>query len=110
MALLATPTRGGSDPLAGKPLILLSIVDPELGELAPEERLRAYFGFTPAEARVATEMMAGYDVREIAARLGRSFHTVRLQIAEVRHKTDTNRQGESIAVMLRSLGVGGLSA
>ncbi|HEX3916069.1 MAG TPA: helix-turn-helix transcriptional regulator [Caulobacteraceae bacterium] len=108
LALLATPTRSEPDPLAGRPLVLLSVVDPELGQVIPEERLRAYFGFSPAEARIAAEMLAGYDAREIADRLGRSIHTVRLQIARVRESTASRRQGEAVAVMLRALGVGGL--
>jgi DNA-binding CsgD family transcriptional regulator len=108
LALLATPTRGGSDPLAGKPLVLLSIVDPELGQATPEERLRAYFSLSSAEARIAAEMLAGYDAGEIADRLGRSIHTVRVQISRIREATASRRQGEAIAVMLRAMGVGGV--
>jgi DNA-binding CsgD family transcriptional regulator len=108
LALLATPTRGAAEPLAGNPLILLSVVDPELGQATPEERLRAYFKLSPAEARIAAEMLAGFNAREIADRLGRSIHTVRLQIARVRESTASRRQGEAVAVMLRVLGVGGL--
>lgn len=92
--------------MGGDPLVLLSVIDPELGEAAPEERLRAYFGLSPAEAHVAAELIAGYDIREIADRLGRSIHTVGVQIARIHEKTATSRQGESIAVMIRALGVG----
>jgi DNA-binding CsgD family transcriptional regulator len=108
LSLLATPTRGASGHMAGAPLVLLSVVDPELGQAVPEDRLRAFFGLSPAEAHVAAELIAGYDIREIADRLGRSTHTVRLQAARIREKTETNRQAESIAVMMRTLGVGQL--
>jgi DNA-binding CsgD family transcriptional regulator len=108
LALLAIPTNGGADPQGGAPLVLLSVVDPELGEAVPEERLRAYFGFSPAEAHVAAELMAGYDPREIADRLGRSINTVRVQIARILEKTDTSRQSESVALMMRTLGLGRL--
>ena len=63
------------------------------------------FGFTPAEARVAAEFAAGHDPATIAERLGLSRNTVREQIMRVRAKTDTHRQGELIALVLRILGV-----
>jgi DNA-binding CsgD family transcriptional regulator len=108
LALLATPARDGSDPFGGAPLALLSVVDPDQGEAVPEDRLRAYFGLSPAEARVAAELIAGYDVGEIADRLGRSVHTVRVQTACIREKTETNRQSQLVALLMRTLGVGRL--
>jgi DNA-binding CsgD family transcriptional regulator len=108
LALLATPTRGGPDPFSGEPLALVSVVDPELADPTPEGRLQVYFGLTPAEARVAAELMAGHDLTEIADRLGRSIHTVRIQTTRIREKTGAARQSEAVAVMLRSLGVGRL--
>jgi DNA-binding CsgD family transcriptional regulator len=108
LALLATPARSSGDLPGWSPLVLVSVVDPELGEQDPEARLRAYFGFTPAEARVAAELAAGYDAHEIAERLSRSVNTVRAQIARIREKTETGRQTELVALMVRALGVGGL--
>jgi len=108
LALLATPARRSADAPGWSPLVLVSVVDPELVEPDPEERLRAYFGFTPAEARVAAELAAGYDAQEIAERLNRSVHTVRAQISRIREKTETGRQTELVALMVRALGVGGL--
>jgi DNA-binding CsgD family transcriptional regulator len=110
LALQATPTRERPGHMTVGPLVLLSVIDPELGEVVPAERLRAYFGLSPAEARVAAELIAGYDVREIADRLGRSTHTLRVQIARIHEKTATSRQSESIAVMMRALGVGRLGS
>jgi len=105
LALLGTPTRGGPDPFCGHPLVLLSVIDPELGGAVPEERLRTYFGFSPAEAHVAAELVTGYDPREIADRLGRSIHTVRVQISRILEKTGTSRQSELVALMMRTLGL-----
>jgi DNA-binding CsgD family transcriptional regulator/PAS domain-containing protein len=109
LALLATPVRGGLDPMGGEPLALVSVTDPEHGGAVPEARLQAYFGFTAAEARVAAELIAGYDGREIADRLARSIHTVRVQIARIHEKTETHRQTEAVALMMRALGVGSLA-
>jgi DNA-binding CsgD family transcriptional regulator/PAS domain-containing protein len=109
LALLATPVRGGPGPMGGAPLALISVADPEQGESVPEVRLQAYFGFTAAEARVAAELIAGYDGREIADRLARSIHTVRVQIARIHEKTETHRQTEAVALMMRALGVGSLA-
>jgi DNA-binding CsgD family transcriptional regulator len=99
--LFITPTRRAPNPLGETPLALVSVVDPELGSAEPTERLRAYFGLTRTEARVAAELVAGLDAREIADRLGMALNTTRLHIAHLLSKSGTNRQGEFIALASR---------
>jgi DNA-binding CsgD family transcriptional regulator len=85
------------------PYALVSVADPDAEASNPQEQLRDLFGFTPAEARVAAEFIDGRQPADIAERLGLSLHTVRVQIARIRAKTDTRHQGEFIALMTRAL-------
>ena len=89
---------------AGGPrLALVSISDPELAVVAPHERLRVLFGFSPGEARVAAELVAGHDLKAIAERLGVSHNTVRVQLAHALAKTETSRQSQLISLIIRTL-------
>lgn len=99
-AVLVAPARptGSSERLA-----LISIVDPE-PQVHAAERLSELFGLTLGEARVAAHLTAGLDAREVAERLGVSFHTVRAQLARALAKTDTRRQAELVALIVRALG------
>ncbi|MBI5278477.1 MAG: helix-turn-helix transcriptional regulator [Burkholderiales bacterium] len=58
------------------------------------------FGLTPAEARIAVALAAGFDVKEIAQRHRTSVHTVRSQLRAVLVKTGTNRQADLIRLLL----------
>jgi DNA-binding CsgD family transcriptional regulator len=111
---LALPRPSGRRPLAvlvgpaqqtgpGERLALVSIVDPE-PQVVAAERLSELFGLTLGEARVVAHLAAGYDAREIAERLGLSFHTVRTQLARALAKSDTRRQAELVALIARAFG------
>ena len=93
------PRRGTADRwgLAASALVLVS--DPERTPLAPEELLRAFFGLTPAEARVARELAAGRDLDEIGAALGIRRETVRNHLKRIYEKTDTRRQAELVRLV-----------
>jgi DNA-binding CsgD family transcriptional regulator len=107
LAARVTPGRGpGRLGFASGPLAFVSVTDPEADTPGEAEQLRRVFGLTPAEARVAAEYVAGYDPQAIAERLGLSLNTVRVQIVRIRAKTETSRQGEFIALALRTLGAG----
>lgn len=59
-----------------------------------EERLRARYHLTEAEARVAAHVGRGLSPKESAAALGTSWNTVRHQLRRVFAKTHTGRQAE----------------
>ncbi len=63
-------------------------------------RLRAMFGFTEAEARLADRLAAGHDLRAAASTLGITYGTARTRLAEIFQKTNTHRQGELVSVLL----------
>jgi DNA-binding CsgD family transcriptional regulator/PAS domain-containing protein len=64
--------------------------------------LAVLFGFTPAEAKVAVQMMQGHTVKDIAAKLGISPHTTRNHLKRLYAKTGTRKQCEFVHVMLTS--------
>jgi DNA-binding CsgD family transcriptional regulator len=100
LALLVTPVRGAG--AEGERLALVSVSDPEPPALSAE-KLRQLFGLTLGEARVVCELVVGGDARAIAQRLGVSFHTVRVHLAHAMAKTDTHRQSELVAMVIRDL-------
>jgi DNA-binding CsgD family transcriptional regulator len=55
-------------------------------------RIRNVFGLTPAEAEIATALIAGRSVAEIAEQRGASTHTVKTQMKLIYEKTQSNRQ------------------
>jgi DNA-binding CsgD family transcriptional regulator len=82
-------------------MAVLMIDDPE-ARLAPQAPvLRQVFGFTGAEASVAIALSSGRDVDEIARMRGVSLGTLRNQLKAICAKTDTRRQAELVALLLR---------
>ena len=73
-----------------------------------EERLRALYGLTGAEARVASLLARGYRLDEIAEMLGVAYETTRKHLKQIFGKTSTARQADLVRVVMT--GPGGLSA
>ena len=84
-----------------RPLALILLRDPECRSI-PIDALRDLFGFTRMEALVAAELAQGHDLPRIAGDLGISIATVRTHMKQVLLKTDTSRQPEAVATILRS--------
>jgi DNA-binding CsgD family transcriptional regulator len=57
------------------------------------------YGLTPAEARVAAELVCGRDVQAIADLLGSSVNTVRAQVRSILQKSGTERQADLIRLV-----------
>lgn len=68
-----------------------------------EAPLRALFGLTHAEANVALLVTSGLSPGEIAERRGVEVDTVRTVLKSIFHKTDTHRQNELTALVLRAM-------
>lgn len=65
--------------------------------------LRALFNFTPTEARIAQALANGKSIGDIAAAHRATLQTVRKQLKSIFAKTETNRQAQCVAVILRSV-------
>jgi DNA-binding CsgD family transcriptional regulator len=66
-----------------------------------EAQLRALFGLTSAEARLAQHLARGDSVEEIAQTLCIKMSTARTQLAAIFAKTDTRRQAKLVAILSR---------
>jgi DNA-binding CsgD family transcriptional regulator/PAS domain-containing protein len=80
---------------------ILLVTDLETRSVPQEEALRAAFGLTPAEARLACHLAAGESLEAAAEALAIAKNTARIQLRAVFAKTGTARQGELIALLAR---------
>jgi len=83
-------------------LTVLFVTDPESTPETPENLVRALYGLTPAESRVAENLLQGANPEDISDRYGVSLSTVRTQLRSIFDKTETRRQSELVALLLRS--------
>src|SRR5215218_4418919 len=86
--------------LDGAALVVL-LVDPEdCPDLSPS-LLQQVFGLTKSEARLASGLLCGQSLEEIAETNGVSVGTVRSQTKAVFAKTHTHRQAELVGLLTR---------
>ncbi len=108
LALQVTPIPRALIPSFGLPrTALVCVTDLESEIRSPEAELRALFGLTLAESKVATAIFDGMSMREASEQLGVALNTVRFQLARVYEKTGVTRQAELVKMMMRlSSGLG----
>jgi DNA-binding CsgD family transcriptional regulator/PAS domain-containing protein len=98
--LVAPLSQDSSVMAAARPVMCVVITDPESQPVGEEDRLRKLFGFTRAEARLAARLAHGEALQEAAAALNIAYGTARTQLAVIFRKTETNRQGELVRLLL----------
>ena len=86
-----------------RPAVCIMITDPDEQRPLPSRRVQAAFGLTQAEARLASLLASGADLRTAAAELKITYGTARARLAEIFQKTETRRQGELIKLLLTTL-------
>lgn len=100
LAVAVSPFRfsvpGYSSPIAA----LVFLADPSAVPRTRAEIMRAVYGLTPAEARIADRLLVGLDVSEISEQLAVSPDTVRYHLKQIFAKTGTRRQAELVRRML----------
>jgi DNA-binding CsgD family transcriptional regulator/PAS domain-containing protein len=103
--LILMPIRdSGEIPLGvSVPAVSILAIDASLRPEPDVPLLCELFSLTPAEARVAGKLALGRNLEEIATELGISLETVRTHAKRALSKTGTDRQGELISLMLRSV-------
>ncbi|MGH9353638.1 MAG: helix-turn-helix transcriptional regulator, partial [Terriglobia bacterium] len=103
-AILVAPVSRNYPALSPvRPSVCVVITDPESIRALPVQDLRAAFGLTEAEARLAALLATGAELRDAAAELNITYGTARVRLAEIFQKTDTRRQGELVKVLLTTL-------
>jgi DNA-binding CsgD family transcriptional regulator len=65
--------------------------------------LRCHFGLTPAEARLALQLVAGEPLRAAAAKLSITYETARTELKNIFNKTGTCRQAELVIVIVTAV-------
>ncbi|MFC0246600.1 response regulator transcription factor [Falsochrobactrum ovis] len=110
--------RLGADDYLVKPIdydLLLATVDARLRQIdrirsarptepgAPDVTLRSQsYGLTPAEIRIAQALTEGKSLTQIASELGITRSTVAFHIRNIFQKTETRRQVELVALLLKN--------
>lgn len=90
---------------AAEPTILLLIVDPETTRPTESAFIRKRYGLTHTEARLALALLAGHELRRAAEEAGMTYETARWYLKILFQKTDTNRQAELVARLMRDMAV-----
>lgn len=85
------------------PAASIFVINSELRSEVDPAVLCEIYSLTPAEARVTSKLALGRSVEEIAAETGSSAETVRTHLKRALAKTQTERQGELISLVLRSI-------
>jgi DNA-binding CsgD family transcriptional regulator len=99
-AVVVRAMPGAGD--GGAPLAAIFVADPR--SLPRESTLQELHGLTPAEARVALEMLQGHAIAEAARRLGTSPNTVKTQLQRVFEKLQVSRQTEMVRLLMDPVG------
>lgn len=94
------PSPARSPFLGAWALLLLKDLD-EGGPMAPLDHVADVFALTPAQARVAAHLIQGRSLEQVAQELGIGFETARSHLKALFAKTQTRRQSELIAVLLK---------
>ena len=81
--------------------VVLILVDPLDCPEPSHDILEQVFGLTKSEARVASRLMCGASLQQIADNTGVTVGTVRTQMKSVFAKTHTHRQAELVALLMR---------
>jgi DNA-binding CsgD family transcriptional regulator len=81
------------------PAAVVLIIDPDLAPANVEQQLRAFYGLTPAEARLACAVGQGNDVSAVAEALGVLPSTARTHLHHVFIKTGTQGQAELVRLV-----------
>jgi DNA-binding CsgD family transcriptional regulator len=86
---------------AGGPDSVVVLVDLDSSPMVNQDTLQNVFDLTAAEAKLATEIVTGKPLAEIADARGISIATARTQLASIFAKTRTRRQAELVALLTR---------
>jgi len=95
-----SPFRGSLPGRAETIAALLFLSDPAQLPSSRADMLRALYGLTPTECRVADMLLEGLELREIAGRMRTTLETTRFHVKRVLAKSGARRQSELIRLML----------
>jgi DNA-binding CsgD family transcriptional regulator/PAS domain-containing protein len=85
-----------------RPAAILVVTDPEVEPDPVASMVTGLLDLTPTETQVATGLMRGRSLAEVAGELGVSMNTVRTHVKRIFEKTRTSRQGQLVGMMFRA--------
>jgi DNA-binding CsgD family transcriptional regulator len=101
LQVLITPVRNLNLD-ASCPVIAIAFVSDPAQRIRPAaDILRALFGLTPAECRVALLLGDGHTPPGISELIGVSTNTLKTQLASIYRKTGTSRQAQLVRTLLQ---------
>jgi DNA-binding CsgD family transcriptional regulator/PAS domain-containing protein len=106
LQLVITPVGSGASALPqnlAAPAAAIFVSDPESEPPTRAAVLQTFYGFTPAEARLASELLKHHSVEESAEVLAISITTARTQLTRLFDKTGTRRQSELVRLLAGGL-------
>jgi DNA-binding CsgD family transcriptional regulator len=80
---------------------IVMVLDPRRVVLPTETQLKTAFGLSCGEARLAIRLAAGETLESAAGICGISYETARKRVKAAFEKTDTRRQSELVALVIR---------
>lgn len=99
LRIVAIP--GDMGPALDGAKLVAVLVDPENCPEPPPSFLNQIFGLTRKEAQVATGLMCGDTLQELARKAGVGIGTIRAQTKAALAKTGTKRQAELVGLLAR---------
>ncbi len=95
-------SRLHSESVNGQATVAVFVCDTAGETSTCEPLLMLLFDFTPAEARLARELLRGNSIEGSSGEIGISPNTARNQLKSMFSKTNSSRQGELIRIMMQS--------
>ena len=92
---------GGADSPFHPASAIVTVLDVARVSLPTESQLKRAFGLSCGEARLAILLAAGEMLENAAGLCGISYETARKRVKVVFEKTDTRRQSELVALIIR---------
>ncbi len=102
VAVRGAPPAAGLAKNSGDPFSILFVGDDESHRVSRPELLRALFGLTPTEARIAAEVANGLSLAEVTDELRLGMCTVRWHTKRIMSHTETRRQAQLVRMILLS--------
>ncbi len=97
ISVMVTPLPAdGAAWISGDPRWMLLFFDPDRRVEASTELIARDLGVSEREAEVAALLVAGYDLKQVAARLDITIHTARTHLKSIFAKTGIRSQAELI--------------
>ena len=101
LQVVVSPFSPGSLMNERQATALIQFSDPSAIPRSRAAILKALYGLTPTESRLADLLLQGLEVRETAARMRTTLETARFNLKRVLAKTETRRQTELMRLMRR---------